>query len=125
MNARGAGKPLRATHVRMLRPPFDKPGSRRRALVLFVGGVDDRSRYRVLEQVEAQERGAGVLREVELVDIPGGPGYVVAVRAMAGRRGRTDVAALACVVHQGQGAAREVAAVAGAGGQLRDIGRQG
>src|ERR1700756_311340 len=43
----------------------------RRSLSLLVRAVDVGPRDRVLEQVESQERGAGVLGEVELVDVDG------------------------------------------------------
>ena len=59
-----------------------------------------RPRDGVLEQVETEERRAGVLAEVELVDVDGVHRDVVAVRTVARRRRGADVATHAGVVDQ-------------------------
>src|SRR6202012_6094118 len=86
--------------------------------------VDDGPGYRVLKQVETQERGAGVFRQVEFLDVDRVHGDVVAVRAVPGGRRRTDIAALTGVVDQGQRATRQIAPLPGTVGQLGDRGGQ-
>ena len=74
--------------------------------------------------MKPKKRWAGIFIEIELVDVDGVYGDVVAVRAVAGRRRCADVAAGAGVVDQGQRVSRQIAAFAGAGGQLGDRGGQ-
>ncbi len=76
------------------------------------------SRDRVLKEVEAQERRAGILRQVELVDVDRVHGDEVVVRPVAPRRRRADVATLARVVDQRESVAGQIAAVTYAGRQF-------
>src|SRR5690606_470625 len=73
------------------------------------------------EHVEPEERGGGVLTDVQRLHVEGVHGEDVTVRAVSRRRGGTDVLCVAAVALEGLGAFRQsgTGGVTGARGQLR------
>src|SRR6185312_13253851 len=83
------------------RNPNLTSGQLLRLAVVLVRPDEDRPREGVGEEVEAEERGGGALRQLQRLDVDGVHDEVVVVHAVPGGWGRAEVAVEARVVGEG------------------------